>query len=213
MDNLKFNFIKMAIEHHVLNFGEFTLKSGRISPYFFNIGLFYHGSTLKKLGYFYAQTLIKNQIKFNNLFGPAYKGFSLATATAIALANDEIDCSVTFNRKEPKDHGEKGILIGAPIKDKQTIIIDDVISAGTAFREAQKLINDAGGNIVGVIIALDRCERGLTNMSGLTEIANQNIHVMSLITVFDLIEYLSSLGELQHVNKIHNYLSEYGQSI
>ncbi len=209
MNNLKSAFIEMAIQHNVLSFGQFILKSGRVSPYFFNLGLFYHGSVLKKLGCFYAQTLKNNNIEFEHLFGPAYKGFALATATAIALTALQVDCTVTFNRKESKKHGEGGMLIGGPITGR-AVIIDDVVSAGTAFREVQKLINDAGGNIVAMIVALDRCERGLNSLSGLHEIAAQGIQIMSLITVFDLLEYLKNNDDINNMKQIENYLATYG---
>ena len=166
---MKDAFIRLALDCNVLKFGEFTLKSGRISPYFFNAGLFYQGDALRQLGQFYAQTLIQNSIDFQHLFGPAYKGLPLATTTAVALAEAGINTTVTFNRKELKTHGEGGQLIGAPLTGN-TVIIDDVITAGTAFREAQQLINAHGGQVTAVVIALDRCERGESRQSTLAEI-------------------------------------------
>lgn len=194
---------------NVLTFGEFTLKSGRISPYFFNAGLFYSGKALYKLGQFYAKTIINHDIKFQHLFGPAYKGLPLATATAIALAQLNIDTTVTFNRKEKKDHGEGGLLIGAPLSGN-TVIIDDVITAGTAFRQAQELIKGAGGHIEAVVIMLDRCERGLTNQSTLAEIEQQGIQVLPIITLFDIINYLSNQQEYSQVQRLKRYHEQYG---
>ena len=211
MNHTKSSFIKLALDCHVLKFGEFTLKSGRISPYFFNAGLFYQGKALRELGQFYAQTLLDNKVEFEHLFGPAYKGLPLATTTAVALAEQGKNSTVTFNRKEVKNHGEGGQLIGAPLTGK-TVIIDDVITAGTAFRESQTLIKDNGGNLTGVIIALDRCERGLTEKSTLSEIREQGINVYSIINLFDLIEYLNSTNELDQVKKLKSYQQLYGCS-
>jgi orotate phosphoribosyltransferase len=209
MNHTKSSFIKLALDCQVLKFGEFTLKSGRISPYFFNAGLFYQGNALRQLGQFYAQTLLDNKVEFEHLFGPAYKGLPLATSAAVALAEQGKDITVTFNRKEVKDHGEGGQLIGAPLTGK-TVIIDDVITAGTAFRESQALIKKNGGNLTGVIIALDRCERGLTEKSTLSEIREQGINVYSIINLFDLIEYLNSSNELDQVKKLESYQQQYG---
>ena len=209
MENSKHDFIRLALDCNVLKFGEFTLKSGRLSPYFFNAGLFYQGFALKQLGQYYAKVLVKNSIDVQHLFGPAYKGIPLATATVIALAEMGIDATVTFNRKEIKTHGEGGQLIGAPLMGN-TVIIDDVITAGTAFRESQKLIQEQGGNLKAVIIALDRCERGLSNQSTLAEIQAQGIQVFSIITLFDLIDYLKNQGEHEQVERLKIYQTEYG---
>ncbi len=209
---MKSAFIKLALDCQVLKFGEFTLKSGRISPYFFNAGLFYQGNALWQLGQFYAKTLIEHQAQFEHLFGPAYKGLPLTTATAIALAELGQETTVTFNRKEVKDHGEGGQLIGAPLTGR-TIIVDDVITAGTAFRESQVLIKENGGQLTGVVIALDRCERGLTKESTLTEIKAQGIEVYSIITLFDLIDYLKNANQSEYVQKLEAYHSVYGASI
>ncbi len=209
MNHTKSSFIKLALDCQVLKFGEFTLKSGRISPYFFNAGLFYQGNALRQLGQFYAQTLIEHNAEFEHLFGPAYKGLPLATTTAIALSEAGKQCTVTFNRKEVKSHGEGGQLIGSPLTGK-TIIIDDVITAGTAFRESQALIKENGGILSGVIIALDRCERGLTERSTLSEIKDQGIKVYSIINLFDLIEYLIIENQLEQVEKLHAYQKLYG---
>lgn len=209
MNPFKESFIRFALDCQVLKFGEFTLKSGRLSPYFFNAGLFYTGNALRQLGQYYAKTLINHQINFQHLFGPAYKGLPLATATSIALAELGMDVTVTFNRKEIKDHGEGGQLIGAPLSGK-TIIVDDVITAGTAFREAQNLIQQHGGQLSGVIIALDRCETGLTNQSALKEIEAQGIQVFSIITLFDLIDYLNMEGLDEKVEQLLAYQQQYG---
>lgn len=209
MHQTKKSFIQLAIDCQVLKFGEFTLKSGRISPYFFNAGLFYQGKALRQVGQFYAKKLVKSTVSFEHLFGPAYKGLPLATATAIALADLGVDVTVTFNRKEIKQHGEGGQLIGAPLLGK-TVIIDDVISAGTSFREAQQLIRDHGGKLTTVIIALDRCEKGLKNHSTLAEIENQGIQVLSIITLFDLIDYLKDLKQNKFIKQLEKYQSLYG---
>lgn len=211
MNHTKSSFIKLALECQVLKFGEFTLKSGRISPYFFNAGLFYHGSALRQLGQFYAKTLLEHDVSFEHLFGPAYKGIPLATSTAVALAELGKNITVTFNRKEIKTHGEGGQLIGSPLTGK-TIIIDDVITAGTAFRESQALIKDNGGILQGVVIALDRCERGLTEKSTLSEIRAQGIEVYSIINLFDLIEYLRNTNQHEQVKKLEDYQERYGAS-
>jgi len=206
---VKDSFIRLALDCNVLKFGKFTLKSGRISPYFFNAGLFYQGEALRQLGQFYAQTLIHHAIDFQHLFGPAYKGLPLATTTAIALAEAGINTTVTFNRKEAKTHGEGGQLMGAPLTGN-TVIIDDVITAGTAFREAQQLIHAHGGTVSAVVIALDRCERGETRHSTLTEIQKQGIRVLSIITLFDLIDYLKRENKHQHVEQLQHYQELYG---
>jgi orotate phosphoribosyltransferase len=209
MNYSKSALINLAIERDILSFGQFTLKSGRISPYFFNTGLFYHADSLRFLGQMTAQTLIDNQISFEHLFGPAYKGIPLATATAIALAERGVSCTVTFNRKEEKDHGEGGILIGAPLSGR-TVLIDDVISAGTAFRQARQIINTHGGTLTTVIITLDRCERGLNNQLTLEAIRQEGINVLPLITVYDLIDYLQKKNNAKAVLQMKKYLSEYG---
>jgi orotate phosphoribosyltransferase len=209
MNDTKSAFIKLALGCDVLKFGEFILKSGRVSPYFFNAGLFYTGSALKQLGEFYAQTLISNHAEFDHLFGPAYKGLPLATTTAIALNAYNKDVTVTFNRKEAKTHGEGGQLIGAPLTGK-TIIIDDVITAGTAFRESQTIIKEQGAELSGVIIALNRCERGVTDKSALEEIAEQGIKVYSIITFFDLIEYLKKEQNDHMLELMQHYHDQYG---
>lgn len=202
-------FIKLSIESGVLKFGDFTLKSGRQSPYFFNAGLFYGGEALRQLGRFYANMLIENHIAVDHLFGPAYKGLPLATATAIAMAERGVSTTVTFNRKEVKDHGEGGQLIGAPLCGK-TVIIDDVITAGTAFREAQTHIQSNGGNLTTVAIALDRCERGIGQGSTLAEIESQGIKVLSIINLYDLMIYLESIKSFDELARLQDYQRQYG---
>lgn len=209
MDLSKKAFVQLALDNHVLKFGDFTLKSGRKSPYFFNAGAFYHGNALKQLGVAYAQAILASKIDFQHLFGPAYKGLPLATTTAVALADAGINTTVTFNRKEIKSHGEGGVLIGAPLSGK-TIIIDDVITAGTAFRESKQLIEDNGGTVTAVVIAIDRCERGASDQSTLQEIIAQNIQVISIITLYDLMDYLSAQNEFEHLAHIKEYHRQYG---
>lgn len=209
MNETKSAFIKLALECHVLKFGEFTLKSGRKSPYFFNAGLFYNGHSLRQVGEFYAQTLLNHKADFEHLFGPAYKGLPLATTTAVALAEHGKNVTVTFNRKEVKEHGEGGQLIGSALSGK-TIIIDDVITAGTAFRESQQLIAQNGGHLTAAIIALDRQERGLSKHSTLHEIKSQGIEVYSIICLFDLIDYLNAQNEHEKVNHLKAYHERYG---
>lgn len=209
MDGLKASFIELAIRCNVLRFGQFTLKSGRISPYFFNAGHFYQGDALRQVGMFYADALIKHGVSFDHLFGPAYKGLPLATTTAVALAERGVLSTVTFNRKEIKDHGEGGHLIGGPLTGK-TVIIDDVITSGKAFREAQAFILANGGQVEALIIALDRCERGISEKSALSEVAAQGIQVISLITLFDLIDYLQEKNETAIINQLKAYHKTYG---
>lgn len=202
-------FIELALKCGVLKFGDFTLKSGRQSPYFFNAGNFYQGEALRRLGQFYANTLIESGEDCQQLFGPAYKGLPLATATSIALAERNVACTVTFNRKEAKTHGEGGQLMGAPLSGN-TVMIDDVITAGTAFRESQALIKANGGHLSTVVIALNRCERGLGQQSTLEEIEAQGIRVLSIITLFDLIDFLQASQQQTELEKLLNYHSQYG---
>ncbi len=206
---MKNELIRLALQHNVLKFGQFILKSGRQSPYFFNAGLFYHGSVLRYLGECYADTLIHHHVHFSHLFGPAYKGLPLATATAIALAAKGVDTTVTFNRKEIKAHGEGGQVIGAPLTGN-TVIIDDVITAGTAFREAKDIIEHHGGTVSAVVTLFDRGERGLGDHSTIFELKQQGIPVYSILTIFDLINYLQQDGKDEQVQQIKQYLEQYG---
>ncbi len=211
MKNNVENFIELCIENQVLRFGEFTLKSGRISPYFFNAGLFHSGVALQQLGRFYADAIIESGVEFDVLFGPAYKGIPLATATGIALAEHyQRDIPVTFNRKEAKDHGEGGVLIGAPLQGK-ILVIDDVITAGTAFRQSQQLIAEAGAEVCGVVIAMNRQERGLGGKSALEEISDEfSIPVVSIIQLDDIISYLHQQADTQFLAAIEKYREEFG---
>lgn len=210
MQDYQYEFIEFARGLNVLRFGEFTLKSGRISPYFFNAGLFHSGKALAQLGEFYAQAILKSGQSFDLLFGPAYKGIPLATATAIALQKHGVDIEVSFNRKEIKDHGEGGQLIGAPLAGK-ILMIDDVITAGTAFRESYDLIKANDAKINGVLIALDRQEKGLGETSAIQDIEREHqIPVLSIIKLEHLIAYLKEKNESEHLDKIQAYRKQYG---
>ncbi len=212
MQQNKKRFIELAIRYQVLRFGEFTLKSGRISPYFFNAGLFNSGYALAELGSCYAQTIIDENINYDVLFGPAYKGIPLVAAIAYALSvNHGIDKPYAFNRKEAKDHGEGGLIVGAEL-DGNVLIVDDVITAGTAIREAVDIIQAEGATTSAVLIALDRQEKGKSDLSAIQEVnRDYGIDVFSIITMADLIDYLegdSSFG--QHLDAMRAYRSEYG---
>ena len=191
MHPYKKEFLQFAIQVGVLRFGEFTLKSGRISPYFFNAGLFNSGGHLARLGRFYAQAIVDSGTAFDVLFGPAYKGIPLAAAAGIALADHHArDVPYCFNRKEAKDHGEGGNLVGAALQGR-VLIIDDVITAGTAIRESVDIIQTAGATLSGVVIALDRQERGTGQQSAVQEVElAYGITVASIITLSDLLDYL-----------------------
>ena len=205
-------FLDLALAKNALRFGEFTLKSGRISPYFFNAGLFDSGAALDALGRAYAQTLVAAGIGFDMLFGPAYKGIALATATAIALAREHTrDVPLAFNRKEPKDHGEGGALIGAPLQGR-VLIVDDVISAGTATRESIALIRAAGAMPAGVLIALDRQERGRGAQSAAQEVtAEFGIPVLAIARLEELLMLAAERPELSaHRARLQAYRAEYG---
>lgn len=212
MQDYQHAFIEFAINKGVLRFGEFTLKSGRVSPYFFNSGLFDTGGSLAKLGRFYASALIDNDIDFDMLFGPAYKGIPLASTCAIALADEHgKDLAYSFNRKEAKDHGEGGSIVGSALQGK-VMIIDDVISAGTSVRESIALINEANATPAGVVIALDRQERGKGNVSAIAEIEkNYNMPVTSIVKLEHLILFLKDNAEMvQYYDKIQAYRDQYG---
>ncbi len=205
-------FIEFAISKGVLRFGEFTLKSGRISPYFFNSGLFDTGGSLAQLGRFYASALMASAVDFDMLFGPAYKGIPLAATCSIALADEHgRDLPYSFNRKEAKDHGEGGTIVGAALHDK-VMIIDDVISAGTSVRESIELINLAGAQAAGVVIALDRQEVGKEKVSAISEIeANYQMPVTSIIKLQHLIHFLKDNTALaQYYDKVQAYRDRYG---
>lgn len=209
MSNMKAQFIELALQNNVLQWGKFVLKSGRVSPYFFNAGLFYQGQALRAVGQCYAEVLTSHEVSCEHLFGPAYKGIALASATGIALAEKGINVTLTFNRKEVKDHGEGGQLIGAPLVGK-TVIVDDVITAGTAFREARAIIQEHGGELSTVVIALDRAERGQDDRSAVESIREQGIEVLSIISVFDLMDYLEEHNEHEQAAKLRRYQEVYG---
>jgi orotate phosphoribosyltransferase len=214
MENYQKEFITFAIDIGVLKFGEFTLKSGRISPYFFNSGLFNTGVSLARLGGFYAQAIVASNIEFDMIYGPAYKGIPLASAMAIALANDfNRDLPYAFNRKEVKDHGEGGIIVGSPLKGK-VLIIDDVISAGTSVRESIDIIKAEGAEPAGVVIALDRQERGQGDTTAIQEVEKQfGISVASIVRLGNLINYLEQQTDMQqYVDAIKVYREKYGVS-
>jgi len=211
MEQYQKDFVDFTLEIGALKFGEFTLKSGRISPYFFNAGLFNEGSHLSQLGKFYAQAIEANHIEFDVLFGPAYKGIPLAAATSIAL-NDVLGKSVpySFNRKEAKDHGEGGSIVGHPLEG-DILIIDDVITAGTAIREAQDIISSNGAITKGVIVALDRQEKGNSELSAIQEVGQIfGVSVISIINLSHIIEHLKSVNNEQILQKIESYRSQYG---
>lgn len=205
------SFIDLCLELGVLRFGEFKLKSGRLSPYFFNAGLFNSGRALAELGRAYARAIQGAGLQFDVLFGPAYKGIPLVATTAVALA-DHHGHSVpwAFNRKEAKDHGEGGNIVGAPLRGR-VLIVDDVITAGTAIREAVDIIRGAGAEPVGVVLALDRQERGRGELSAVQEV-EQTLHlpVTSILRLTDLIEYLRQGGDAAQLAAIERYRGEYG---
>ncbi|WP_130832750.1 orotate phosphoribosyltransferase [[Erwinia] mediterraneensis] len=205
-------FIEFALNKQVLKFGEFTLKSGRKSPYFFNAGLFNSGRDLALLGRFYAQALVDANVPFDLLFGPAYKGIPIATTTAVALADHhDRDVPYCFNRKEAKDHGEGGTLVGSPLQGR-VMLVDDVITAGTAIRESMEIISANGATLAGVLISLDRQERGRGDISAIQEVERDyQCHVTAIITLADLIAYLEEKPELaDHLASVRAYQKEYG---
>ncbi len=207
------HFVDFAINIGVLQFGEFILKSGRKSPYFFNAGLFNSGAKLAKLGQFYAQAIVDSGLQFDVLFGPAYKGIPLASATSIALAeHHQKDVAYSFDRKEVKDHGEGGLIVGAPLAGK-VLVIDDVISAGTSVRAASKLIEGFGATMSGVVIALDRQERGSGDSSAVQEVENTfGIQVVSIANLETLIKYLAAKPDQgEALERIMQYQKEYGE--
>ncbi|TIH10316.1 orotate phosphoribosyltransferase [Pseudomonas leptonychotis] len=206
------DFIRFAIERGVLRFGQFTLKSGRISPYFFNAGLFDSGLALAQLGRFYAAAIVDSGIDFDVLFGPAYKGIPLAATSAVALAeHHQRDMPWCFNRKEAKAHGEGGTLVGAPLAGK-VLIIDDVITAGTAIREVMQIIQAQGAQAAGVLIALNRQERGQGELSAIQEVERDyGMPVVSIVSLEQVLEYLAENAELkQYLPAVQAYRAEYG---
>jgi orotate phosphoribosyltransferase len=206
-------FIQFAIEKQVLRFGEFKTKAGRLSPYFFNAGLFNDGDSLMHLGEFYWAAIEASGIQFDMLFGPAYKGISLVSSIVIAYAKVGRNVPYAFNRKEIKDHGEGGSIIGAPLKDR-VLIVDDVISAGTSVCESVKLIADSGASPCGVAISLDRQERGQDDLSAVDEVkASYGIPVCSIVNLESLIKYLQNQPDMAHnLLAIKQYRQQYGMT-
>ena len=222
--SLQHQFIEFALDTNVLRFGEFKTKAGRLSPYFFNLGLFNTGKTLSKLAEFYAQTLLsarkEGKIEFDMIFGAAYKGIPLAAAVAVKLAEMGCDIPYAFNRKEAKDHGEGGMIIGAPLQGK-VIVIDDVISAGTSVRESVRLIESAGAQPSGVLIALDRMEKGgnaeqMTEVSAVQDVVNTfHMPVISIINLHDLLAFMDEDTPMAqqaraYKNAVQAYRDRYG---
>lgn len=206
------DFIEFAMAKEVLKFGEFTLKSGRKSPYFFNAGLFNSGRDLARLGRFYAAALVDANTQYDVLFGPAYKGIPIASATAVQLAEvHDQDVPYCFNRKEAKTHGEGGNLVGSPLVGR-IMLVDDVITAGTAIRESMDIIQANGAELAGVLIALDRQEKGKGELSAIQEVERDyHAEVTAIITLADLIEYLNEQpGMSEHLERVRAYREQYG---
>jgi orotate phosphoribosyltransferase len=210
MNDFSQEFIAFSVKKQVLRFGEFKTKAGRLSPYFFNAGLFNDGESLLKLGEFYAKSIQASGIQFDMLFGPAYKGIPLVAAISIAFARDGKNYPYAYNRKEAKDHGEGGTLVGSPIQGN-VLIIDDVISAGTSIRESVTLIESQHATPCGVSIALDRQEKGLTELSAVQEVEkNNNIPVSSIAKLSDLLKYIENSHDLaQYLLKVDHYRQQY----
>jgi len=213
MSDFKQDFIRFAIDSQVLCFGEFKTKAGRLSPYFFNTGLFNDGASLRQLGQFYAKAILSAGLQFDVLFGPAYKGIPLVAAVAIALAEAGHNVPFAFNRKEAKDHGEGGTIVGAALSGR-VLIVDDVISAGTSVRESVALIQAAGATPCGVMIALDRQERGSGELSAVQEVTRQyGLPVTGIATLADIIGYLQTRPEMaENLQAVLRYREQYGIS-
>ena len=211
MSDFTQQFIEFALQKQVLRFGEFKTKAGRLSPYFFNAGLFNDGESLMKLGEFYAAAIQKSGVQFDMLFGPAYKGITLAASIAIALAREGRNVPYAYNRKEAKDHGEGGTIVGAPLSGN-VLIVDDVISAGTSVRESVDIIRAQGAVPCGVAIAIDRQERGQGELSAVQEVQRDNgLPVVSIANLAGLIRYLEDAPELQtYKPAVEKYRSDYG---
>ena len=212
MQDYQKRFIEFALDKGVLKFGEFTLKSGRISPYFFNSGLFNTGRSLAELGRFYALAIKNSGLTFDMLYGPAYKGIPLVAAISIALADHhDIDFPYAFNRKEAKDHGEGGTIVGAPLQGR-VLIVDDVISAGTSVRESVDIIEQAGAKAAGVMIALNRQEKGVDERSAISQVEQDyQLNVASVIKLDDLLRYLEGSSRFgQYFDAVVAYRTQYG---
>ena len=207
-------FIEFALEKEVLKFGEFTLKSGRKSPYFFNAGLFNTGRDLARLGRFYAAALADSGIEFDVLFGPAYKGIPIATTTAVALADHhDVDTPYCFNRKEAKNHGEGGNLVGSELEGR-IMLVDDVITAGTAIRESMEIIQANGADLAGVLVAIDRQEKGKGELSAIQEVERDfGCAIISIVSLTDLVTFLEEKGtDAAHLESVKAYRAQYGIS-
>lgn len=205
-------FLEFAVQTGVLSFGEFTLKSGRVSPYFLNAGLFNSGRTLTRLGQFYSAALLDSGLEFDLLFGPAYKGIPLVSATAIALHLDHgIDVPYAFNRKEIKDHGEGGQLVGAQLQGK-VVIVDDVITAGTAIREVMAILSRTPVEVTGILLAIDRQERGTGDLSAIQEVEREyGVSSVSIVKLKHIIDYMESTGQYdKELKLVYSYRDEYG---
>lgn len=212
MQQYKRDFLELALAHKALQFGEFELKSGRISPYFFNLGAIATGAGMARLARCYARALRNAAIGYDALFGPAYKGIPLVTATACALADNGGDVPFAYNRKETKDHGEGGRLVGADLTGRRVVIVDDVITAGTAVREAVAIIGAAGGQATGLLVALDRQERGEGEVSAIRALANDcGIATAAVCGLDDIVSYLSERGhDTEVLAAMADYRSRYG---
>lgn len=210
MRPLQRDFIEFALAHDVLKFGEFTLKSGRTSPYFFNLGAVDNGSGLAALGRFYADAIVGSGIEADVLMGPAYKGIAIAAASAVQLAEQHgIDMPWCFNRKEEKDHGEGGLIVGAPLAGR-VLLVDDVITAGTAVGEAADIIAAAGAELVGIIVAIDRQERGPDGSSAVVQVAESTgAEVRAIVTLADVVAYLRTTNDAR-LDDVLAYQAEYG---
>ncbi|MDC7698975.1 orotate phosphoribosyltransferase [Vogesella indigofera] len=213
MSDFRQDFIRFALSKQVLRFGAFVTKAGRTSPYFFNAGLFNDGDSVLQLSRFYAKSISSSAVEFDMIFGPAYKGIILAAAASMALAEQGRNVPFAYNRKEAKDHGEGGSLVGAPLKGK-VLIIDDVISAGTSVRESVQLIRAAGAEPAGVAIALDRMERGTGELSAVQEVARDfNLPVVAIANLHDLLGFLEGSPELaDNLEAVRAYRAQYGVS-
>lgn len=211
MPNFRQDFIRFAVQQKVLCFGEFQTKAGRLSPYFFNAGLFNDGQSLKHLSQFYAQAILAADVPFDMLFGPAYKGIPLVAGTTMALAEQGRNVPYCYNRKEAKDHGEGGMTVGAPLQGR-VLVVDDVISAGTSVRESIAIIEAAGARPCGVVIALDRMERGQSALSAVQEVQQTyQIPVIAIATLNDLLGYLQGETEMQqYLLATQHYRDQYG---
>ncbi len=211
MNDFRQEFLAFALARDVLRFGQFITKAGRTSPYFFNAGLFHDGESLRRLGRFYGEALLASGIGFDQLYGPAYKGITLAAATAIALAEKGHNLPFSFNRKEAKDHGEGGTIVGAPLAGR-IVIIDDVITAGTSVRESVAMIRAQGATPAGVLIALDRMERGQGSQSAVEEVRSMfGIPVAAIATLDDVMQFIAGRPALQaHAAAVADYRAQYG---